>query len=40
MRRTMNLDARVFYGRGHLTTSAHLEQVVSLVSEAIDPPAY
>ena len=35
----MNLDVRVFPGVGHLTTSAHLDEVVSLVAEVVDPPA-
>jgi hypothetical protein len=38
-RRTMNLDVRVFSGVGHLTTPAHLDEVVSLVAEVVDPPA-
>ena len=39
VRRTMNLDVRVFSGVGHLTTPAHLDEVVSLVAEVVDPPA-
>ena len=38
VRRTMNLDVRVFSGVGHLTTPAHLDEVVSLVAEVVDPP--
>jgi pimeloyl-ACP methyl ester carboxylesterase len=38
VRRTMNLDIRVFPGVGHLTTTTDLEEVVSLVSEVADPP--
>jgi pimeloyl-ACP methyl ester carboxylesterase len=37
VRRTMNLDVRVFPGAGHLTTSADLDEVVSLVAEVADP---
>lgn len=37
VRRTMGLDLRVFPGVGHLTTSAHLDVVVSLVGEVVDP---
>jgi hypothetical protein len=33
----MGLDLRVFPGVGHLTTSAHLDEVVSLVGEVVDP---
>ncbi|MFI6367866.1 alpha/beta fold hydrolase [Nocardia sp. NPDC050630] len=33
VRRTMNLDLRVFPGMGHLTTPGHLDNVVSLVAE-------
>ena len=40
MRRTMNLVVRVFAGVGHLTTPAHLDEVVSLVAEVVDPPAH
>lgn len=36
--RTMNLDVRVFPGIGHLTPTAHLVQVVSMVAEVVDPP--
>ncbi len=39
VRQTMNLDVRIFSGVGHLTTPAHLDEVVSLVAEAVDPPA-
>ncbi|MFC6081856.1 alpha/beta fold hydrolase [Sphaerisporangium aureirubrum] len=39
VRRTMNLDTRVFSGAGHLTTPAHLGEVVSLVAEVVDPRA-
>ena len=39
VRRTMDVDLRVFAGAGHLTTPAHLDQVVSLVAEVADPPA-
>ena len=39
VRRTMNLDVRVFSGVGHLTTSADLDEVVSLVAEVLDPSA-
>jgi hypothetical protein len=35
----MNLDVRVFRGVGHLTTSADLDEVVSLVAKVVDPPA-
>jgi pimeloyl-ACP methyl ester carboxylesterase len=38
VRRTMNLDVRVFPGVGHLTTSDRLDEVVSLVAEVVDPP--
>jgi pimeloyl-ACP methyl ester carboxylesterase len=37
VRRSMNLDVRVFPGVGHLTTPAHLDEVVSLVAEVVDP---
>ena len=37
-RRTMNLDVRVFQGVGHLTTPAHLDEIVALVAEVVDPP--
>jgi len=36
VRRTMNLDVRIFPGLGHLTTPAHLDEVVSLVAEVAD----
>jgi pimeloyl-ACP methyl ester carboxylesterase len=39
VRRTMNLDLRVFAGVGHLTTPANLNNVVSLVAQVSDPPA-
>lgn len=38
VRRTMNLDVRVFPGVGHLTIPADLDKVVSLVAEIVDPP--
>ncbi|SDY90404.1 Pimeloyl-ACP methyl ester carboxylesterase [Asanoa ishikariensis] len=38
VRAAMNLDVRVFAGAGHLTTPAHLDEVMALVSDAIDPP--
>jgi pimeloyl-ACP methyl ester carboxylesterase len=38
VRRTMDLDLRVFSGMGHLTTPRHLDDVVSLVAEVADPP--
>jgi pimeloyl-ACP methyl ester carboxylesterase len=34
VRRTMNVDLRVFPGMGHLTTPGHLDEVVSLVADA------
>lgn len=37
VRRTMNLDVRVFSGVGHLITPAHLDKVVSLVAEVVEP---
>ena len=37
VRRTMNLDVRVFSGVGHLTLPADLDKVVSLVAEVVDP---
>jgi pimeloyl-ACP methyl ester carboxylesterase len=37
--RTMNLDLRVFADVGHLTTPAHLAEVVCLVAEVADAPA-
>jgi pimeloyl-ACP methyl ester carboxylesterase len=40
VRRTMGLDVRVFPGAGHLTTPAHLGEVVALVAEVADPPGY
>ncbi|MGX6608281.1 alpha/beta fold hydrolase [Micromonosporaceae bacterium Da 78-11] len=39
LRGTMNIDLRVFQGMGHLTTTDHLDKVVSLVAELIDPPS-
>jgi pimeloyl-ACP methyl ester carboxylesterase len=36
LRRTMNIDLRVFSGMGHLTTPGHLDDVVSLVAEVAD----
>ena len=39
VRRTMNLDARVFSDMGHLTTPADLDEVVSLVAEVSIGPA-
>lgn len=39
VRRTMNRDVRVFPEVGHLTTSARLDEVVSLVAEVVEPPA-
>ncbi|WP_197523195.1 alpha/beta fold hydrolase [Actinokineospora pegani] len=39
VRRTMNLDVRVFPGIGHLTTPADLDEVVSLVAEVANPDA-
>jgi pimeloyl-ACP methyl ester carboxylesterase len=38
VRRTMNVDLRVFPAMGHLTTPPHLDEVVALVAEAVDPP--
>ncbi|MBB4702157.1 alpha/beta fold hydrolase [Sphaerisporangium siamense] len=38
LRRTMNLDLRILPGMGHLTTPAHLGDVVSLVAEVADRP--
>ncbi len=35
VRRTMNLDLRVFPGVGHLTTPADLDTVVSLIAEVV-----
>ena len=37
VRRTMALDLRVFPGAGHLTTPAHLDEVVTLIAEVADP---
>ena len=37
VRRTMNLDVRVFPGVGHLITPAHLDEVVALVADVVDP---
>ncbi|WP_185443054.1 alpha/beta fold hydrolase [Kribbella qitaiheensis] len=39
VRRTMNLNVRVFSGVGHLITPGHLDEVVSLVGEVTDPLA-
>ncbi len=39
LRRTMNLDLRVLPDMGHLTTGAHLPEIVSLVAEAAATPA-
>ncbi len=39
VRRTMNLDIRVFPGVGHLTTSENLDEVVSMVAEVAGPLA-
>jgi pimeloyl-ACP methyl ester carboxylesterase len=39
VRRTMNLDVRVFPEVGHLTTPADLHEVASLVAEVADFPA-
>jgi len=36
VRRTMDLDLRVFSDMGHLTTPGHLDDVVSLVAEVAD----
>jgi pimeloyl-ACP methyl ester carboxylesterase len=36
VRRTMDVDLRVFSGMGHLTTPGHLDDVVSLVAEVAD----
>jgi pimeloyl-ACP methyl ester carboxylesterase len=38
VRRTMAVDVRVFPGVGHLTTPVHLDSVVSMVAEVVDPP--
>jgi pimeloyl-ACP methyl ester carboxylesterase len=38
VRRTMDLDVRVFPGGGHLTTPADLDEVVSLVAEVVEQP--
>jgi pimeloyl-ACP methyl ester carboxylesterase len=35
VRRTMDLDVRVIAGAGHLTTPAHLEEIVALVAEVV-----
>jgi pimeloyl-ACP methyl ester carboxylesterase len=37
LRRSMNLDLRVIPGMGHLTTSDHLGEVVSMVAEVVQP---
>lgn len=39
VRRAMGLDVRVFPGAGHLTTSVHLDEVVSLVDMLVDRSA-
>jgi hypothetical protein len=39
LRRTMDLDLRIFPGMGHLATPGHLDDVVSLVAEAAGQPA-
>jgi hypothetical protein len=39
VRRTMNLDLRIFAGVGHLMPPAHLDELVSMVSEVVSPPA-
>ncbi|NNH71430.1 alpha/beta hydrolase [Nocardia uniformis] len=39
LRRTMNLDLRVFSDMGHLTTPHHLDDVVSLVAEVVESPS-
>jgi pimeloyl-ACP methyl ester carboxylesterase len=39
VRRTMNLDLRVFAGVGHLMPPAHLDQVVAMVREVVNPSA-
>ncbi|GAA3831812.1 hypothetical protein GCM10022226_61210 [Sphaerisporangium flaviroseum] len=36
VRRTMDVDVRVFSGVGHLTTPDHLDEVVSLVAEVAE----
>jgi pimeloyl-ACP methyl ester carboxylesterase len=36
VRRTMDLDLRVFPDMGHLTTPGHLDDVLSLVAEVAD----
>jgi hypothetical protein len=36
VRRTINLESRVFPSVGHLITPGHLDEVVSLVAEVID----
>ena len=38
LRATMDLDLRILPGMGHLTTPAHLDDVVSLVAEVADQP--
>jgi len=40
VRRTMNLDVQVLPDVGHLTTAAHLDDVVSLVARVADPLAH
>ena len=36
VRRTINVESRVFPSVGHLITPGHLDEVVSLVAEVID----
>ncbi|MBB5630093.1 alpha/beta fold hydrolase [Sphaerisporangium krabiense] len=38
VRSTMNLDLRILPGMGHLTTPAHLDDVVALIAEVADRP--
>jgi len=35
----MGLDLRVLRGMGHLTTPAHLDDVISVIAEVADPPS-
>jgi hypothetical protein len=39
VRRAMGLDLRVLRGMGHLTTPAHLDDVISVIAEVADPPS-
>jgi hypothetical protein len=39
LRQAMDLDLRILPSMGHLTTPAHLNDVVSLVAEVADQPA-